>query len=87
MGGGGGPNSIYNPEAYLRSNLTTPKDQPEIHTQTHPASLMSQPTGGAGALEAIAPYVPYIFGMLHTYGGLPLDRLHSLLKLFVVSPK
>lgn len=35
----------------------------------------------------MGPYEPYIMGMLTNYGGLPLDRLHAMLKLFVVAPK
>jgi hypothetical protein len=39
-------------------------------------------------LLELSPYEPYIMSMLNNYrGGLPLDRLHSMLKLFVVSPK
>ena len=38
-------------------------------------------------LEEMAPYANYIIGMLSNYGALPLDRLHSMLGIFVVSPK
>ncbi len=35
----------------------------------------------------MSPFENYIHGMLTSYKQLPLDRLHSMLKLFVISPK
>lgn len=35
----------------------------------------------------MAPYENYVMGMLTTYKQLPLDRLHHMLKLFVIAPK
>ncbi|KAF5833089.1 anaphase-promoting complex subunit [Dunaliella salina] len=45
------------------------------------------PTAIDSLVLELGPYEPYIMGMLTNYGGLPLDRLHAMLKLFVVSPK
>ena len=33
--------------------------------------------------EDLAVYESYIYGMLHTHGQLPLDRIHNMLKMFV----
>ena len=38
-------------------------------------------------LEAMSPFENYINGMLTNYKQLPLDRLHKMLQLFVISPK
>jgi hypothetical protein len=38
-------------------------------------------------LEVMGPYENYISGMLTNYKQLPLDRLHKMLQLFVISPK
>lgn len=45
--------------------------------------------GGAqdAVLEVMAPYENYIIGMLNNYKQLPLDRLHNMLRMFVISPK
>ena len=49
------------------------------------------PVSSSGAqdalLEAMSPYENYINGMLTNYKQLPLDRLHKMLQLFVISPK
>jgi anaphase-promoting complex subunit 2 len=51
-----------------------------------PAALGGE--GDTGTIvQELGPYEPYIMGMLANYGGLPLDRLHNMLRLFVVSPK
>ncbi|KAG2487792.1 hypothetical protein HYH03_013636 [Edaphochlamys debaryana] len=47
-----------------------------------PAQL---PSAADRAVEEVGPYENYIKGMLQNYGGLPLDRLNQLLRLFVVS--
>eukprot|EP00798_Chlamydomonas_sp_ICE-L_P002183 gene2183-33798_t len=39
------------------------------------------------AIEEMSPFENYIYGMLTNYKELPLDRLHSMLRMFVVSPK
>ena len=46
-------------------------------------------TSGAqdALLEAMSPFENYINGMLTNYKQLPLDRLHKMLQLFVISPK
>lgn len=38
-------------------------------------------------LEEMGMYENYVMGMLTNYKQLPLDRLHKMLQLFVVSPK
>ncbi|KAL6763563.1 hypothetical protein V8C86DRAFT_2491647 [Haematococcus lacustris] len=45
------------------------------------------PSATEGVVEELSPYLPYINSMLTNYNGLPLDRLHAMLKLFVISPK
>ncbi|GLI63750.1 hypothetical protein VaNZ11_006823, partial [Volvox africanus] len=47
-----------------------------------PAQL---PSAADRAVEEIGPFENYIKGMLQNYGGLPLDRLNHMLRLFVVS--
>lgn len=38
-------------------------------------------------LEAMSPYENYISGMLTNYKQMPVDRLHKMLTMFVISPK
>lgn len=33
--------------------------------------------------EAFRVYESFVFGMLRNFGGLPLDRIHNMLKMFV----
>ncbi|EFJ49123.1 hypothetical protein VOLCADRAFT_80889 [Volvox carteri f. nagariensis] len=47
-----------------------------------PAQL---PSAADRAVEEVGPFENYIKGMLQNYGGLPLDRLNHMLRLFVVS--
>jgi hypothetical protein len=56
------------------------------------AAGASPPGSGAAAaaaavLQAMAQFEPYVLGILLSTGGLPLDRLHTMLQRFVVSPK
>jgi hypothetical protein len=52
------------------------------------AGLLGGAAGGLGALlDGMAVFQPYVLGILLSTGGLPLDRLHAMLKRFVVSPK
>ncbi len=43
--------------------------------------------GSGGGLEHMAPFEPYVHSVLHNMGPMPLDRLHAMLKRFVISPK
>ncbi|GFR52614.1 hypothetical protein Agub_g15130, partial [Astrephomene gubernaculifera] len=47
-----------------------------------PAQL---PSAADRAVEEVGPFENYIKGILQNYGGLPLDRLNHMLRLFVVS--
>lgn len=37
-------------------------------------------------LQSMAVYQQYVMGMLTNFDGLPLDRIHNMLKMFATEP-
>lgn len=70
-------------------------DASRHNTYVSDADMSDEPLLGAGnlsgatksLLEEMSVFEPYIMGVLMNTGGLALDRLHAMLKRFVVSPK
>jgi len=42
--------------------------------------------GMACAAQEMAVYEQFVMGMLHNFDGLPLERIHNMLKMFVSEP-
>ena len=91
--------SLIRPDADAITNLWTLQPHPYCWSPPAGTTITDQVPGAeddvpgitSGAqdalLEAMSPFENYINGMLTNYKQLPLDRLHKMLQLFVISPK
>jgi len=59
-------------------------DMGGVHDEDEPASgvASAEETAAAGMMV----YEQYVMGMLTNFPSLPLDRIHNMLKMFVVEP-